>query len=560
MKGKNAMKGKVVPGYQVVDIKKLVPSKSNYRKTFDKAAMAELTASIKAKGVLQPILVRPVNGHLEIVAGHRRHQGALGAGLKEMPVIVRDLSDTEALEIQVVENTQREDPNPMEEGWGFKALLEKGQHTPETLAGKIDKSARYVLERVKLTTLLEEAQKKIASGGISLGHALLLTRLRQPGEQKDFLGKMLKTGISIKGAKDQLAEMYASHLDEAVFDKAKCADCHFNSRNQGALFPEVNNHKQSECTDRGCFNAKTREHYMAILNEVKEQGFRVITGDLAQQYCWGKGTRIAAPGDKSYKEVPKKYKTECLKCTENHVYFLYESEKWSGRIKFEMGEVCTNKNCLNKMQGRKEVPASLGRDNAGNAVQKAEFCRDRFLKKRIPFQVDGSNTLQLRTLIYHLIDKLDRTQARLDILKELGLKKSPEYGYIAPETLYGYIMALPEGELALWLKKLIKVTLVENTPAKVLLYMSKEAGIDFGREVLIDEAYLNTKTKDELCGLARTFDMGPRLGMGPVGTGIGNLPEKFMSAKKSEMIKAILAQDLTGKMTPELRKVLAIKG
>lgn len=455
MKGKNAMKGKVVPGYQVVDIKKLVPSKSNYRKTFDKAAMAELTASIKAKGVLQPILVRPVNGHLEIVAGHRRHQGALGAGLKEMPVIVRDLSDTEALEIQVVENTQREDPNPMEEGWGFKALLEKGQHTPETLAGKIDKSARYVLERVKLTTLLEEAQKKIASGGISLGHALLLTRLRQPGEQKDFLGKMLKTGISIKGAKDQLDEMYASHLDEAVFDKAKCADCHFNSRNQGALFPEVNNHKQSECTDRGCFNAKTREHY---------------------------------------------------------------------------------------------------------AVQKAEFCRDRFLKKRIPFQVDGSNTLQLRTLIYHLIDKLDRTQARLDILKELGLKKSPEYGYIAPETLYGYIMALPEGELALWLKKLIKVTLVENTPAKVLLYMSKEAGIDFGREVLIDEAYLNTKTKDELCGLARTFDMGPRLGMGPVGTGIGNLPEKFMSAKKSEMIKAILAQDLTGKMTPELRKVLAIKG
>ncbi len=163
--------------FEIVQIKKIIPAKNNYRKTFDIKAMEELTASVKAKGVLQPILVRPngKKGHYEIVAGHRRFSAAEAAGLKEIPVMVKELSDEEALEVQVIENSQREDPNPMDEAWGFKSLLDMGKHTPETLAVKIGRSLKYILGRIRLTGLDKAVQEKIASGEVSTGHAMLFT-------------------------------------------------------------------------------------------------------------------------------------------------------------------------------------------------------------------------------------------------------------------------------------------------------------------------------------------------------------------------------------------------
>ncbi|MEK7075507.1 MAG: ParB/RepB/Spo0J family partition protein, partial [Patescibacteria group bacterium] len=108
--------------YQLIDIAKIKPSKSNYRKTSNLKGVEELTDSIKSKGVLQPIIVRTQkgNGSFEIVTGHRRHAAAKNAGLKQIPCILKDCSDAEALEIQVIENSQREDVNPMEEAMGFK--------------------------------------------------------------------------------------------------------------------------------------------------------------------------------------------------------------------------------------------------------------------------------------------------------------------------------------------------------------------------------------------------------------------------------------------------------
>ena len=247
--------------FQDIALKNLIPSKNNYRKAMDEAAIEDLTASVKAKGVLQPILVRPLNGKqkgkYEIVAGHRRHRAAQAAGLKEMPAMVKDLSDEEALEVQVVENTQREDPNPMDEARGFKTLLDMGRHTPATLAARLDRSEAFVLGRVKLADLIEPVQDKIASGELPMGVARLFTRLRNEGDQKNLLKDVLNTNgdgcVGISRARRMMND-YFFNLNDAPFDTAGCAECPCNSGNQELLFPEVG--KKSECSDRSCFYLK----------------------------------------------------------------------------------------------------------------------------------------------------------------------------------------------------------------------------------------------------------------------------------------------------------------
>ena len=140
--------------YKELSLNKIKASKENYRSAISEGPLEDLTASVKAKGILQPILVRPMNGKYEIVAGHRRYLAAQAAGLETIPATVREFDDQEALEIQVIENSQREDPNPMDEARGFQRLVEMGNHTPDTLAEKLGRNVAYVYSRVKLLDIL----------------------------------------------------------------------------------------------------------------------------------------------------------------------------------------------------------------------------------------------------------------------------------------------------------------------------------------------------------------------------------------------------------------------
>jgi len=171
-----------------VDIGKLVPSKTNPRKQFDGPALIELTKSVKQHGVLQPILVRPVagNGHFEIVAGERRFRAAKAAGLTAVPATVRELSDKDALEIQVIENLQRQDLHQLEEAEGYRQLLKMPGYDAAKIAERVGRSVKYIYDRIKLLNLIEPIRTVFLDGRITAGHAILLARLTPPDQQRAF--------------------------------------------------------------------------------------------------------------------------------------------------------------------------------------------------------------------------------------------------------------------------------------------------------------------------------------------------------------------------------------
>lgn len=176
-------------------INKLIPSPTNPRKTFPEEKLQEMANSIAKVGLLQPIIARTArDGKHEIVAGETRWRAARIAGLTDVPVIVRELTDLEAMELQILENLHRNDLSPLEEAHGFKNLLSKSQdgiagYTIDELADKIGKSRTYVYDSLKLTELPEDASKALASGELNRSTALLIARL-DPTVQTSALEKI----------------------------------------------------------------------------------------------------------------------------------------------------------------------------------------------------------------------------------------------------------------------------------------------------------------------------------------------------------------------------------
>ncbi len=164
-------------------IAQLQPSRvpANPRKRFDPDRLRDLAASIATRGIIEPLVVRRVEDHYEIICGERRFRAALQAGLAHVPAMVRCLTDTAALEVMVVENKQREDVDALEEADGFRRLLDTG-YGIDTLAAQIGLSKKYVYDRMKLLSLIPAAQDLLSEGTITAGHAILLARL-QPADQ-----------------------------------------------------------------------------------------------------------------------------------------------------------------------------------------------------------------------------------------------------------------------------------------------------------------------------------------------------------------------------------------
>lgn len=156
-------------------INDIIPNKDQPRKTFDEAALEELADSIRQHGVLQPLLVRPLTtGGYQLVAGERRWRASRMAELKEVPVIVKELDDTEAMQIAIIENLQREDLNPIEEAEGLQALIDKCGFTQEEAAASVGKSRPAITNSLRLLRLPEEVRDMTKNGDISAGHARAL--------------------------------------------------------------------------------------------------------------------------------------------------------------------------------------------------------------------------------------------------------------------------------------------------------------------------------------------------------------------------------------------------
>ncbi|HXY90692.1 MAG TPA: ParB/RepB/Spo0J family partition protein [Xanthobacteraceae bacterium] len=193
-------------GQRRVPIEFLRPNPRNPRRRFHDEELGELAASIKEKGILQPILVRGVAGkadHFEIVAGERRWRAAQKAGLREVPVLVMQIGDREALEIAIVENVQRTDLNPLEESAGYESLMEEFKYTQNDLARVVGKSRSHVANTLRLQKLPASVKRYLADGKLTAGHARALLGHEDP----EGLAKMIvEQGLSVREAEARAQE------------------------------------------------------------------------------------------------------------------------------------------------------------------------------------------------------------------------------------------------------------------------------------------------------------------------------------------------------------------
>jgi ParB family chromosome partitioning protein len=185
---------------QSLPVEFLAPSPFQPRRIFNADDITELTASVRERGVLQPILVRPNTarpGHYEIVAGERRWRAAQAAQLHDVPVIIRDLSDEGVIEIALIENIQRADLNSLEEASGYKRLIDDFAHTQESLAKVVGKSRSHVANTLRLLTLPEPVRQLIDQGKLSAGHARALIGA---GDPAGLAARIAKSGLNVRQA------------------------------------------------------------------------------------------------------------------------------------------------------------------------------------------------------------------------------------------------------------------------------------------------------------------------------------------------------------------------
>ena len=183
-----------------ISIANLKPSPSQPRRLFDKNSINELAESIKSKGLVQPILVRPSpteSGIYEIIAGERRWRAAQIAQLHEVPAVIRKLNDTEALEIAIIENVQRSDLSPIEEAAGYRRLIENHNHTQEALAEIVGKSRSHIANIIRLLSLPQSIQDMISEGKISSGHARAIMNSAFPEQLAE---KIVSENLSVRAA------------------------------------------------------------------------------------------------------------------------------------------------------------------------------------------------------------------------------------------------------------------------------------------------------------------------------------------------------------------------
>ena len=182
-------------GVKLVFIDNLYPSKYQPRKEFNQEALDALVASIKEKGVLQPLLVRKNNDKYEIIAGERRWRASRLAGLREVPVIEKEMSNKEVLEVALIENLLREDLNIIEEAYGYNRLIREFSHTHDALSQVIGKSRSYITNTLRLLTLPVSIQENIKNGELTSGHAKVLVGLENAEE---VAKKIMEKGLTVR--------------------------------------------------------------------------------------------------------------------------------------------------------------------------------------------------------------------------------------------------------------------------------------------------------------------------------------------------------------------------
>ena len=346
-----------------VPIGQLVHSTTTPRQVIDKARDKELADSIREQGIIQPIVVRPIfeeGAHktetFEIVAGGRRFDAAKAAGLEVVPIRIMQLTDDQALEVQVIENLQRQDIHPLDEAAGYAAILKQGKFDVTELASKVGRDASYIYRRMKLNDLRDSARKMLAEGKLPVSHAELLARLQLEDQDRaleyldgesyddrmvpyDELRSFVTREVLLVLNKAPFP-LKATHL---VPEAGSCDACPKRTRNDRLLFPEVG--KDDRCTDPACFQAKRRAFLESKLDGVNQKRIQISTADYYDSRgcvdIEGKRTKKVTGAEKwkDAKKNPCKHAQEAI---------VVSGHKSVGQVK----TVCVTPSCKRHFPGQ----------------------------------------------------------------------------------------------------------------------------------------------------------------------------------------------------------------
>lgn len=300
--------------FKVLQLALIASSPTNPRKTFNQAKLEELANSIASSGVHAPVLVRPLPAsrmedtfhdrqpgdplpEYELVAGERRWRASKLAKAETIPAVIRELTDEQVIEIQIIENLQRDDLSPLEEAEGYQALCDATRIKKEEVAAKIGKSRTYVFSRLKLLDLCQEAKAAMREGQLDVSRAELIARIPDQKLQIKALKALTETHgdgselrLSFRNAKLWLEQNVMLRLERAVFDikaasifgdSGSCTDCPKRTGANPDLFSDVDS--PDVCTDPGCFHAKEEAHHDHMVAKARKSGMEVIEGEEAEK-------------------------------------------------------------------------------------------------------------------------------------------------------------------------------------------------------------------------------------------------------------------------------------
>lgn len=218
---KEVVKEVVKPVEQTVNINTIEPNKSQPRKTFDLDALEELSASIKQYGIIQPLVVAKHKDYYELIAGERRWRAAKMAGLKEVPVVIKDYTPQEIVEIALIENIQRQDLNPIEEAMAYQRLIEEFELTQDEVAEKVSKSRPAVSNSLRLLKLTKKVQQMLIDDMLSMGHVRALISIEDAELQYETAMHIFDKRLSVRETESYVKKVLSAPKDKARPDATK---------------------------------------------------------------------------------------------------------------------------------------------------------------------------------------------------------------------------------------------------------------------------------------------------------------------------------------------------
>lgn len=506
--------------FKEIEIAK-IKAKDNVRTEIPKASIEGLVQSIKEQGILQPLLVKINNDGYDLIAGFRRLSAAKALKFDKIPCVIQDIEDKDRKQVQLVENIQRENLNPIDEAAALSDLLKN--HDIEDLAMMIGKTVKFVSDRIKVLSLPMLVIDALKAKKISMGHAIVISRIPNKKAQIEMCREILSDKMSVVQTEANL-DRYSKRLGYAPFDKTQCKGCIHNGVNIKDLF-DKDVELKGQCMNAECFVKKMAEYILTRKAYWKEKKVPVMSSD--QYHSDNEMNKWHSVSSYEVQEIGKDVFKEEMNKGENVAVVIDDTGREQLLMKKSVWKTLTKKKSSGgKITGSVDEVAKKQREES-KKHNRVDGTKRRFLIAKLE---KNASEDQLHRIILEILfgsehGNADTISAFL-IQQGIGKKKKENF-----EVRYNIDEKLCQIRNTAIVKEQLAVAnrAIKNHDTDYLEAMGKEVKVDM-LQFRLDEDYLMKHTKDGLHKLAKEFKL--------------KTPATFGMNSKGDMVKWILGQKI----------------